>query len=123
MAHKHNRRRIRHRPRCCQYEQSLPTVYEVDNYHNLASWSEPELLPDFGRTSRASDASLDSHVVGAAHPQPWRNKFTICHERETSRGTNLLESKIIKEFGGEPGEGFALIDKMRQVFDSMDWVI
>lgn len=119
MAHKHNRRRVRHRARRSQYEQSLPTVYEAVAYHSLSSLAEPQILDDCDQSSRSSTASPPTREHVVKYQKPWIDPVAICDSYSSA-----LERLAIRKFGGEPGENeFGLIDKMQEMFDSMNWVI
>lgn len=130
MAHKHNRRRIRHRSRRNKHEQSLPTLYETcydSLYDSPPSLSEPrigwEARCQSRRTSGSSDFSdasvlrhwLDTSVVvvgGGQSSSPISRPY----------GISYAEAQALQTFGGEPGDDFGLCGKMQEMFDSMDWM-
>lgn len=51
---------------------------------------------------------------GSTLPQRWQQQHQAPYCTE--------EQYYMRKFGGEPGEGSALSDKMQAMFDSMDWM-
>lgn len=121
MAHKHNRRRIRHRSRRNQYEHDLPTVWEIDGYHNISSLSEACLSVGSSHSSRESTASPEplsqDYSLLATRPGNLATRPTI-----STHSISTLEARAMQTFGGEPGEDYSLVGKMQDMFDSMEWV-
>lgn len=119
MAHKHNRRRIRHRSRRNHFDGNLPTVYETDAYGSMSSLSESEQA--FGVT-----ISQPPIISGTAILRTWlAQQYTSCYQPQYGASSSKLhteEAQAMRTFGGEPGEDGTLIGKMQEMFDSMDWV-
>lgn len=125
MAHKHNRRRVRHRTRRNKYDQSLPTVYETSSYDSLCAFSEPHLLCEVNGLSRQSTPSLD--YSDNATLQNWTDARTSDYQNSSSDEhlyrVNTQEARALRTFGGEPGEDYDLVENMQKMFDStyMEW--
>lgn len=119
MAHKHNRRRIRHRSRRNHFDGNLPTVYETGAYGSMSSLSESEQA--FGVTMSQPLIVSDTAIL-----QTWlaRQYAYSCRPQycTSSSKVHTDEAHAMRKFGGEPGEDGALIGKMQEMFDSMDWV-
>jgi len=73
------------------------------------------LLP----ADRSSTASPPTCEHAVTYQKPWIDSSAFCDSYSST-----LERLAIRKFGGEPGENeFGLIDKMQEMFDSMNWVI
>lgn len=119
MAHKHNRRRIRHRSRRNHFDSNLPTVYETSAYGSMSSLSESDQA--FGVTMSQplmiSDGAILRTWLAQQQAYPYRPQY---HTGKSQLCTE--EARALHTFGGEPGEDCTLIGKMQEMFDSMDWV-
>lgn len=121
MAHKHNRRRIRHRSRRHKYEHTLPTVHETPSYDSLSSLSSPQL--SYCSTAHSPSPRLsysDSATIFRWHnPQLAYNRGPG-RDIETTRCT-IQEARFLQYFGGEPGEDYdySMVDNMQKMFDSI----
>lgn len=126
MAHKHNRRRVRHRSRRDRYDHTLPTVHEVSSCDSLSSSPVQHLsfetTEPFGRSNASLHYSntailrncLDLQVADGSRPHI-NNRF--CR-------VGVQEARALQRFGGEPGEDYDLVENMQKMFDStyMEWV-
>lgn len=114
MAHKHNRRRIRHRNRK-YYDNNLPTVYEMGVYGSVSSLSESHL---------ASGITMSQPTLApdGVRLQSWLVQQCASPYNDRSAQSDMQERYAMRTFGGEPGEDDVLIGKMQEMFDSMGWV-
>lgn len=131
MAHKHNRRRIRHRTRRNRYESNLPTLHE-SSYDSLSSiCDEPSF--DLEREPLPPMISISHGFFdGITLQKSWLNTFALDRSCGCSAPPLLYpytvskeEVRAIRTFGGEPGEGpdeVGLCGKMQEMFDSMEWM-
>lgn len=125
MAHKHNRRRVRHRTRRNRYEQNLPTLYESSSYDSLSSFSEPRVAVDTRVLSRPSSTSWN--LSDASILRDWLDMSKSNWSRGPSTSSLPLqvyneEVKAMRTFGGELGDDIGLCGKMQEMFDSMEWM-
>ena len=124
MAHKHNRRRVRHRSRRNRYEQNLPTLYESNGYESLSSLSDSDLsipaTPFESLPALSPKLDLDGAILRRWLMQNSGEDRSSSHNKHSR--TYLSETHMLETFGGEPGEDLSLVPQMQDMFDSMDWV-
>lgn len=113
MAHKHNRRRHRARPRQTR----------TDDFDALSDFPFSS-TPSEGSSQRSLKPPNQTIVSSSINAKHWHNRYLAWQKREIAQRQEAaqIEAEQLKLFGGEPGDDTGLCHRMLEAFEGMEWV-